>query len=101
MLIKDVEFFAARKSRTEAAAGKYSGFSICMENRDGQRVRRESVLLTNVVRYAGEQPCEAPVQIETLKLPSALKTSPGPVDPKPAAPFFERLKKRVQGWFGK
>jgi hypothetical protein len=101
VLLKDVEFFTAGKPRSEAAAGKYPGFSICMENRDGQRVRREFVLLTNVVRYAGEQPCEAPAPMDTRKLPSDLKTTPEPQSPPPAAPFSERFKKRVKGWFGK
>jgi hypothetical protein len=101
VLIKDVEFSAAGKSRTGAAAGKYPGFSICMENRDGQRVRREFALLTNVVRYAGEQPCEAPAPMEPAKGPSALKTTPEPASPQPAASFSERFKKRVRGWFGK
>jgi hypothetical protein len=101
VLLKDVEFSAAGKSRLEASTGKYPGFSICMENRDGQRVRREFVLLTNVVRYAGEQPCEAPSAIDTQKLPAALKTAPEPAAPQPAAPFFERLKNRVRGWLGK
>jgi hypothetical protein len=101
VLLKEVEFSAAGKSRGEATTGKYPGFSICMENRDGQRVRREFVLLTNVVRYAGEQPCEAPAPIEILKLPSALKTTSEPAAPQPAASFSERFKQRVRGWFGK
>jgi hypothetical protein len=101
VLLKDVEFSAAGRSRGEAAAGKYPGFSICLENRDGQRVRREFVLLTNVVRYAGEQTCEAPAPIEAPKLPTALKTAPETVPPPPAQPALERFKKRVRGWFGK
>jgi hypothetical protein len=101
VVLKDVEFSAAGRSRSEVATGKYPGFSICMENRDGQRVRREFVLLTNVVRYAGEQSCEASAPIETLKLPTALKTTPEPAATEPAAPFLERFKKRVRGWFGK
>jgi hypothetical protein len=100
VLLKDVEFSAAGKSGAEPTKGKYPGFSVCVENRDGERVRREFVLLTNVVRYAGEQPCEAPAPMETLKLPSALKTTPEP-PPPPATSSFQRLKQRVRGWFGK
>jgi uncharacterized protein YgiM (DUF1202 family) len=103
VLLKEVDFSAASKSRSEAASGKYPGFSICMENRDGQRVRREFALLTNVVRYAGELPCEAAAPIETtLKPPSVLKTAPEPVTPpQPTGTAFERFKTRVRGWFGK
>lgn len=101
VLLKEVDFSAAGKFRGEATTGKYPGFSICMENRDGQRVRREFVLLTNVVRYAGEQTCEALAPLETLKLPSALKTTPEASPPQPAATFSERFKQRLRGWFGK
>lgn len=99
VLLKDVEF-SAGQSRS-AASAKYPGFSICLDNRDGQRVRREFVLLTNVVRYAGEQPCEAPVPVEALKSPSALQTLPEPEPTQPTEKFSERVKKRVRGWFGK
>jgi hypothetical protein len=100
VLLKDVEF-ATGKARGEATGGKYPGFSICMENREGQRVRREFVLLINVVRYAGERPCEAPAPVDSLKAPSGLKDIPETVAPPPAASFWERSKKRVRGWFGK
>ncbi|MBZ5623401.1 MAG: hypothetical protein LAQ69_32455 [Acidobacteriia bacterium] len=100
VLLKDVEFSASARSRSDVAAGKYTGFSICMENRDGQRVRREFVLLTNVVRYAGENPCEAPQPLDALRQPSVLETAPEPAPP-PAATFSERFKKRLRGWFGR
>jgi hypothetical protein len=72
-----------------------------MENRQGERVRREFVLLTNIVRYAGEQPCEAPAPFEPMKAPTPLKTAPEPETPTPAPSFFQRMKGRVRGWFGK
>jgi hypothetical protein len=100
VLLKDVEFSAAGQSRS-AASAKYPGFSICLDNRDGQRVRREFVLLTNVVRYAGEQPCEAPLPVEALKSPAALQTLPEPEPAQPTEKFSERVKKRIRGLFGK
>jgi hypothetical protein len=39
-------------------------FSICLENRDGQRVRREYVMMGNVVRSGGERPCEVAPLLE-------------------------------------
>ncbi len=84
VLLKDVDF----------STGKYPGFSVCMEKKDGQRYRREYALLTNVVRFAGEYPCEtAPPLIETLKAPT-----PAPIptsEPPPAESFAERIKKRL------
>jgi hypothetical protein len=101
VLLKEVEFSAVGKARGEAVTSQYPGFSVCVENREGKRVRREFALLTNVVRYAGERPCEAPGPFEVLKLPSPLKTAPESAPPAPAATLSERFKKRVRGWFGK
>ena len=58
VLLKDVEL-SATKGSSGAAAAKYPGFSICVEKKDGQRYRREYAFVTNVVRFAGEQPCDA------------------------------------------
>jgi len=100
VLLKDIPY--AGTGRGDAAtSGKYPGFSICMENRAGERVRREFVLLTNIIRYAGEQPCEPPVPFDVTKPPAPLKTAPEPVTPPPAPSFFQRMKQRVRGVFGK
>jgi hypothetical protein len=101
VLLKDVEFSGTGRSGGESSAGKYPGFSVCMENRAGERVRREFVLLTNVVRFAGEQTCELPAPMEFLKSPTALKTAPEPVPAAPTPSLFQRAKQRVKGWFGK
>ncbi len=101
VLLKDIEFSGTGKSGGESGSGKYPGFSICMENRAGERVRREFVLLTNVVRYAGEQPCELRAPMEFLKAPAALKTASEAVPAPPTPSLFQRLKQRVRGWFGK
>jgi hypothetical protein len=62
-------------------AGAFPGFSICVQKADGQRRRREYAFLSNVVRFAGERPCEAPPPL-TLK-PAA---APAAVEPAPMAP---------------
>jgi hypothetical protein len=36
----------------------YPGFSVCLAKEDGQRYRRNYAFITNVVRFAGESPCE-------------------------------------------
>ncbi len=99
VLLKDVEFSTSGNSRGSSATAKYPGFSICMDDRDGKRVRREFVLLTNVVRFAGEQPCEAPAPVETMSGPTPVQTAPEPAPP--AEGFVTRMKKRVGSWFGR
>jgi hypothetical protein len=73
---------------------KYPGFSICAEKKDGERSRREYALLSNVIRFAGEYPCEsiAPL-VESLKAPGA---APIPTtEPPPAESFTDRIKKKL------
>lgn len=38
----------------------YPGFSICVEKADGQLYRRSFAFVVNVVRFAGEGPCQLP-----------------------------------------
>lgn len=93
VLFKDVEF------STKGEAAKYPGFSICVQKKDGQRYRREYALLTGVVRFAGERPCEAPQPPETVKAPSPLPVA-APSQQQPET-FTQRFKKRLRGWFGR
>ena len=69
VLLKEVEM------TSKSGSSKYPGFSICMEKKDGPRVRREYALLGVAVRFAGERPCETPVQPPTVQNPTPL---PGP-----------------------
>lgn len=41
---------------SKTGASKYPGFSICLEKKDGQRVRREYALLGVAIRFAGDYP---------------------------------------------
>jgi hypothetical protein len=101
VLLKDVELSAA-KSRADATAN-YPGFSICVAGKDGQRYRREYALLGNVVRFAGEGPCEATQVPEYVKPPSPLPVAEAPQSAAPES-FPQRFKKRLKaitrGWFG-
>ncbi|HEY2018693.1 MAG TPA: hypothetical protein VGH38_34550 [Bryobacteraceae bacterium] len=93
VLLKDVEFSTGARDTT----GKYPGFSVCVEKKDGQRVRREYVLLTNIIRFAGEYPCEpVPPMLETLKAPATGPAIPTTGLPAPAESFAERFKKRLK-----
>ena len=95
VILKEVDF----SSKTQTA--KYPGFSICMEKKDGQRYQREYALLANVIRFAGEHPCEAPAPPVTVKAPAMLsKDKPAP-PPQPAKPGFgERLKQHWRALTG-
>ena len=69
VLLKEVEM------PSKTGSSKYPGFSICMEKKDGPRVRREYAMLGVAVRFAGEQPCEAPLQPPTVQNPTPLPVS--------------------------
>jgi hypothetical protein len=98
VVLKQVELENAKGT----GSAKYPGFSICLEKSDGQRLRREYAFLENVVRFAGEKPCEAhseengAVQVATLGN-SVVGTA------QPSARRFavlaERVRERVRRWF--
>jgi hypothetical protein len=94
VLLKEVEL------ASKSGASSLPGFSICIEKKDGQRVRREYALLGVAIRFAGDHPCEAPPPPPTLQGPSSLPVLDEP--PPPSKPgIAERLKKRWHAWTGK
>jgi hypothetical protein len=87
------------------AGAQYPGFSVCFQRKDGSRVRREYALLTNVIRTAGERPCEAQGSLQDW-IAAAAKAGAGPApSAAPSAPakpsLAERVKGKVRSWFGK
>ena len=94
VLLKQVEV------TSKNGVSQYPGFSICMEKKDGQRVRREYALLGVAIRFAGDHACEAAAAPPTLQNPSPLPVSETPSsEPKPS--LAERLKKRWHALIGK
>ncbi len=84
---------------------QYPGFSVCIQKKDGGRYRRQYALLSNIIRFAGERPCEAQSSIQELV---TMATNPAGALPSgasvPAATrpsFAERVKRSVRSWFGK
>jgi hypothetical protein len=79
-----------------------SGFSICMDKKDGQRMRREFTLQGNSVRFTAEQPCEAAPPPLEVKSPSPL---PVAENANPAAPgkesTWEGIRRRWKAWRAK
>jgi hypothetical protein len=99
VLLKQVELSNAKGTST----AKYPGFSVCLEKSDGQRWRREYAFLENVVRFAGETPCEAGSE-ETQIAHSALPgNSPGTAHASSAnlAGLAGRVRDRFRRLFGR
>jgi hypothetical protein len=86
VLLKEVEL------TSKSGASTLPGFSICMEKKDGPRVRREYALLGVAIRFAGDHPCEAPPPPPTLQDPWPLSALDSP-PPQPKPSLAERMKK--------
>jgi hypothetical protein len=104
VLLKEVDLSpgAARG----VAAGKYPGFSICVENDQGQVYRREFALISNIVRFAGERPCQPPEPLIAGATPpkAAAPALESPPAPQPRGSLWQRFRKRVRAltphWLG-
>lgn len=92
VLLKEVDYGVPTRAGREAATAKYPGFSICEESSDGQRVRREFALLGNIVRFAGQTPCEAapPLEVAQSATPEGSRTA------APAAAHTGTLAQRIK-----
>jgi hypothetical protein len=109
VLKQSVDYSMPGKSGLTAAPQKYPGFSLCVENSEGLRVRRQYALLTNIVRRAGEQPCAPPVPIDRFltfsAAPRTPPSAPAPAAPQPAQSLTARVKQGFRAmahrWFGK
>jgi hypothetical protein len=90
----------AVKYTTRGEGAESAGFSVCVEKKDGQRMRREFVLLGTTVRFAGEQACEAPAPPLEVKSPAPLPVAPVP-EPPAKQGVWESVRRRWQAWRGK
>jgi len=99
ILIQPVHY-AGGKGKTAPAGEEFAGFSVCVQKKDGQRYRRQYAVLNTVVRFAGEQPCEAVPPME-IGNKSAAPPSLAPAAQAQQESFFERARKRLRGWFGR
>jgi hypothetical protein len=85
---------------SKTGAAEYPGFSVCVEKKDGQRVRREYALIGVTVRFAGEHPCEAPQPPPTPQNPAPLPVTEAPA-PAPKPGLMDRLRNRWHAFTGK
>jgi len=79
-----------------------AGFSMCVVNNSGARMRRNYSFIVTTVRFAGEQPCEA----SRGQLPGTEVGAPGahPPAPGPTAgnlSLYARLKALAKKWFSR
>jgi uncharacterized protein YgiM (DUF1202 family) len=100
VLLKQVEVSANARGKT--ATQEFPGFSVCTQKADGQLHRREFALLGNVVRSAGEEPCQRQAAVWVAKTgpPPAATPAAAPVR-RPARSSFTagltaRLKQQLQ-----
>ncbi len=109
VLLKQVEVSANARGKT--ATQDFPGFSVCTQKADGQFHRREFALLGNVVRSAGEEPCQpqAPVWVAKtgappVTVPAAAAPAQSPARLSFAAGLTARLKQQlraIQKWWRK
>lgn len=103
-VLVESETVQAAKGRV-GVGESHPGFSVCMENKDGERVRREFALIGQTIRTAGERPCEAAMTLDGLMhkpAENALTTVTGPAA---AESFGHKWSRRwhslTKGLFGK
>lgn len=96
VLLEQLDY--AGTGKATAAPEKYPGFSICMRKADGSVVRRNFVLLGNIVRFAGEQPCQVPPPVYTVNLADgkavSAQTPVAPEQPESRS-IMDRIKGRL------
>jgi hypothetical protein len=79
-----------------------AGFSVCVVNSSGERIRRSYSFIVTTVRFTGGQPCEAPGGV--LPGPGVAGPGPHPQAPGPAAEnrsLYARLKALAKKWFSR
>ena len=97
--------FSGGKGKNGAAGEPYTGFSVCVEKKDGQRSRRQYAVMNTLVRFAGEEPCVVPPPLD-FGNPGAVPAAVAPATPQPPGDSFpQRVKRRLKaltgGWLGR
>ncbi|HXM44919.1 MAG TPA: SH3 domain-containing protein [Bryobacteraceae bacterium] len=77
-----------------------AGFSVCVVNKSGARMRRNYSFIVTTVRFTGEQPCEAPGGLLQGAEMAGSGTHPHPPTPAAQNPsLYARLKTLAKKWF--
>lgn len=106
VLAHPVELATAAKGRGAAAKTTYPGFSVCIEKRDGQRYRRSYAFIGNIVRFAGERPCEvAPRPEDRPSAPGLVASAQTPEPGREEKNLLDRFKGQLHAlrkrWLGR
>ena len=80
---------------------KTGEFSVCLENDDGVRVRRQYTMLGNMVKGAGEKPCEKSFDAGDDSLDGQAAHIVVDERQAPKAGMIDNLKARVKKLFGR
>ena len=93
---RNLEGYLPVLAKPAGAGGRAdAGFSVCVVNRAGQRVRREYVLTSGRIRLASESACPATPPVYTPSAAGVASALPAaPAEPPPARGLLDRLKAR-------
>jgi hypothetical protein len=93
-------YFPVLLHEVQLSGTSYPGFSVCVEKPDGARYRRSYAFIVNVVRFAGEQPCESTTADLLAKvLDPPAEPAPAAEEPKPG--LLERVRNTARNWLGR
>lgn len=96
VLLQPVHYSSGRgKSEPQ----EYPGFSVCVQTKDGQMVRRQYAVMQNLVRFAGEEPCVLPAPVDFAN-PGPPPSVAAPVAQAPKPGLWQRLKNRLRSLRG-
>ncbi len=100
--VRKVQLSTGGAGRAAPATTDYPGFSVCVEKEDGRRVRRNFAFIVNVVRFAGESPCDlvprpySPAQQSPAAPQQVAQAEPAAQPAKATGPsFYSRVKERI------
>ena len=83
----------------QTTSNVYPGFSVCVEKSDGNRYRRSFAFITNIVRYAGEKPCEVqPIENPQIPVETYVAQVQQQEAENPKRSLLERFKGRMNDW---
>jgi hypothetical protein len=97
VLLEQVELTSAKGTST----AKYPGFSVCVEDSQGQRTRREYAFLTNIVKYAGERPCEASSEKMLTVAEHGVSGHGNGLNQTASVSLTARIRERLRRWLGR
>jgi len=86
--------YAAGKAKN-AAAEEHSGFSVCVQKKDGQLHRQQFAVMNTLIRFAGEAPCVLPPPVDFAN-PGAAPALAAPVPQVKQPSLWQRFKDRLK-----